>query len=478
MGVYQTARSEFLRPNFFNPYFLFLAVTLSGLLSYVAQQILFDGSGIYFLYLLMLIQVTPFLIQFGKQRFNFLGFTLFNHFFCYSVPKYNHIRSIPRIDEIFPESILAVKELTICTLILAVSYYLFKYFIFYSFIEREKYQLLSLSRFQLIAVAFYVIGMPLFIDYLPAWALIFHFAAIAADMVLLMCSHSPQHERLSVFLRIGVFVSAVLYFIKTGMLTMVGNLAGYLFVAACLRRQYKILFIPVILTVLGSAIQVVKAPYRAAIWTNPYITYSERLELLGGLLYTQYVMKEDTSQDDSMNPELADKKEVGDSLLHGFSRLGDDSLERVLAMTPSVVPFWEGSSYESIPYLMIPRVLWPDKPSRHVWNKWGKTYGVLSEDDNATSVSFGYFAEAYMNFGFGGMYLIGIAMGFIIAATERLSFYFLKGYFYFTFMAFLMPVMTYATDLGSVIQSILIVSSVLFVFRKQFIRMALKDDYS
>ena len=473
--MYQTARSEFFKPSFFSPYFLLLAVVLSGLLSYTAQQILFEGSGIYYLYLLMLIQATPFLIQFGKQRFNFLGFTLFNHFFCYSIPKLNQLKSISQIEQIFPASILAVKELIICTLILAVSYYTFKLFIFYSFVERERYQLLTLSRFQLIVVAFYVIGMPLFIDYLPAWALIFHFAAIAADMVLLMCSHSPHHERLSVLLRIGVFISAVLYFIKTGMLTMVGNLAGYLFVAACLRRQYKILFIPVILTLLGSAIQVVKASYRQAIWNNPTISYSERFDILGGLLYTQYVIKEDVDDPES---SVVETKEVGDSLLHGFSRLGDDSLERVLAMTPSVVPFWEGSSYESIPYLVIPRVLWPDKPSRHVWNKWGKTYGVLSSDDNQTSVSFGYFAEAYMNFGYGGMYLMGIIMGFIIAATERLSYYFLRGYFYFTFMAFLMPVMTYATDLGSVLQSILIVSSVLFVFRKQFRKMALKDDYS
>ena len=83
-----------------------------------------------------------------------------------------------------------------------------------------------------------------------------------------------------------------------------------------------------------------------------------------------------------------------------------------------------------------------------------------------------------MNFGYMGMYICGIVMGLIISAVERLSYYFLKGYFYFAFMAFLMPVMSYATDLGSIIQSILIVSSVLFLFRKQFLKMALKDDYS
>lgn len=476
--MYHTARREFFNPSIFSPYFLFLIVFIFGATTFVVQKILFENEGIYFLYLLMLIQATPFLVQFGKQNFNYIGFTLFNHFFCYSIPKLNQIKNIERVDQIFPESILAIKELIICTLILAASYYTFRLFIFYSFVQREKFQYLSLSRLQLVLVASYVIGMPVFMDFLPSWALIFHFAAIAADMVLLMCAHSPHNERWSYLLRIGVFISAILYFVKTGMLTMVGNLAGYLFIAACLQRKYRILFIPVVLTLVGSAVQVVKMPYRQAIYSNPGLSYSDRMEVLGGLLYTQYIGDDTVIGEEEDYTESLEKREVGDALLHGFSRLGDDSMERVLSWTPTIVPFWEGASYESIPYLFIPRVIWPDKPSRHVWNKYGKTYGVLSDDDNQTSVGFSYFAEGYMNFGFAGMYLVAIIMGLVIAATERLSYYFLKGYFYFTFMAFLMPVMTYATDLGSVLQSIMIVSAVLFVFRKQFLKMALKDDYS
>jgi hypothetical protein len=79
--VYQVARREFFNPSIFSPYFLLLIVLLVGLATYLAHQLLFVGSGIYYLYLLMIIQVTPFLIQFGKQKFNFIGFTLFNHFF-------------------------------------------------------------------------------------------------------------------------------------------------------------------------------------------------------------------------------------------------------------------------------------------------------------------------------------------------------------------------------------------------------------
>ena len=477
--MYASARREFFNPSFFTWYFIGACVALVGALTYVTHQILFTGTGVSYLYLLMIIQITPFLIALGQQKYNFISFTLFNHLLCYSIPKLNQMSNIFKVDDLFPEAIASIQELIICTTIMAVSYYFFRLFMFYSFVEREKYQLLSLSRLQLIVVSFYVIGVPVLIDYLPSWALIFHFAAVAADMVLLMSSHSPGNEKLSNLLRIGVFISAGIYFVKTGMLTMVGNLAGYLFIAACLRRQYKLLLIPLVLTLVGSAVQTVKMPFRQYIQNNPTARYSDRMEMLGALIYSEYLEGSGAGQaEEEMEADDLGKREVGESILHGFSRLGDDSIERVLAWTPSYVPFWGGSSYESLPYLFIPRVLWSDKPSRHIWNKFGRTYGILSEEDNQTSVAVNYFAEAYMNFGFSGMYVCALFMGLLIAAVERLSYYFLGGYFYFTFMAFLMPVMTYATDLGSIIQSVLIVGSVLYLFRKQFLKMALRDDYS
>ena len=65
-----------------------------------------------------------------------------------------------------------------------------------------------------------------------------HFATMAADMVLLLCADSPNNERLATYLRFGVFLSTMWYFLNTGMLTMVGNLAGYFFIAACLQKKY------------------------------------------------------------------------------------------------------------------------------------------------------------------------------------------------------------------------------------------------
>ncbi|NBY19143.1 O-antigen polysaccharide polymerase Wzy [bacterium] len=153
-------------------------------------------------------------------------------------------------------------------------------------------------------------------------------------------------------------------------------------------------------------------------------------------------------------------------------------MEVVLEKTPKEVPFWQGESYSALPFIFIPRFLWPDKPSRHIWNLYGRTYGIIGKDDYQTSVGVSYLAEAYMNYGFVGMYTVAFLMGLLIAFVERLSYYFLGGYYYFTFMCFLMPVMTYASDLTSIINSIFVVSAVLIIFRSQFKKMARADDYT
>ena len=89
-----------------------------------------------------------------------------------------------------------------------------------------------------------------------------------------------------------------------------------------------------------------------------------------------------------------------------------------------------------------------------------------------------FIAEGYMNFGYAGMYWVSVFFGFLVAVVERLSYYFMRGYFYFTFMVFLMPVMYYGNDLTSIVNSVVIVACVLILFRNQIRKMALKDEYS
>ena len=426
------------------------------------------------LYLLMLIQFTPFAVAFCRQQFDYISFVLFNHLVTYSVAKLNAVTNVTGLGGLYPETVMAINELMFCTVLMTAAYYVSRQFLFYRFVEKEKYQMLSLNVKQLIFVAGYVISVPIFIRELPSMALAFHFAAMAADMVLLLCSNSPGRERLAFWLRIGAFVSAIWYFLATGFLSMIGNLAGYLFITGCLRKSVRALAVPVFLAILASAVQTVKASYRTALYENWDASITQKASVLGTLIWAQYFNDEIQLDEEEDRPEDKEK----DGLLHGFNRVGDDSLERVLTMTPSQVPFWEGETYASIPYMFIPRVLWPDKPTRHFWNKFGRTYGYLGEEDESTSVAVNYFAEGFMNFGYTGMYAVAVFMGFFIALVERLSYYFLKGYFYFTFVCFLMPLMAYAIDLTSVVNAVIIQLGVLTLFRTQFVKMARRDEYS
>lgn len=461
---------------FMNAYTIFVLIVFVGVVNFLIYDSWSSNTTMSKLYLLMAIQLVPFVVCFTRQHFDYLAFVMFNHFFTFSVGKLNQLTLNFNVNELYPAAARAVEELTICTVLIIVSYYFFRQFLFYRFIEKEKFQLLSLTRIQLIVVATYVICVPLFLYSLPSWLITLHFATMAADMVLLLCSHSPGNEYLARYLRLGVAFSTVWYFLSTGFLTMVGNLAGYIFIASCLQRKYKQLILPIILGVVACLVQNVKTDYRKAIYDDSSMKVSDRLELLGTLMYVKYA--EDVELDQDTNPDEVNETTLGQSVSNGFGRAGDDSLEIVLEKTPKEVPFWDGESYAALPFIFVPRFLWPDKPSRHIWNKFGRTYGIIGQDDYQTSVGVSFIAEGFMNYGYVGMYTVAFIMGLLIAFTERLSYYFLGGYYYFTFMCFLMPVMTYASDLTSIINSIFVIAAVLIIFKIQFQKMARADDYS
>jgi hypothetical protein len=80
---------------------------------------------------------------------------------------------------------------------------------------------------------------------------------------------------------------------------------------------------------------------------------------------------------------------------------------------PVQKPYLYGESYVDIPALFIPRLFWPDKPSSLLANIRLAKYFNLVSDEGAFSVSiaFGPLAEAYINFGYFGVGLLGILMG-------------------------------------------------------------------
>lgn len=90
-------------------------------------------------------------------------------------------------------------------------------------------------------------------------------------------------------------------------------------------------------------------------------------------------------------------------------------LSMVAEYTPSRQPHLYGETYRDIPAQFVPRFFWPEKPRVHVSTHRLSTYYGLQDEraTETTTISFGYRAEAWANFGFYGMALIGLFFGWV-----------------------------------------------------------------
>jgi hypothetical protein len=90
----------------------------------------------------------------------------------------------------------------------------------------------------------------------------------------------------------------------------------------------------------------------------------------------------------------------------------------VIDMTPSVVPYQYGALYSYLGVTLVPRFLWPNKPSVNDANQFYQVaYGLTAEDDLAqTSIAAGTLTEGYISFSWPGamgiMFLLGIFFDF------------------------------------------------------------------
>lgn len=90
---------------------------------------------------------------------------------------------------------------------------------------------------------------------------------------------------------------------------------------------------------------------------------------------------------------------------------------------PEVKPYLHGQSYADIPALVIPRFIWPDKPSSLMANiRLGMHFGLVDPDSPFTvSIAFGMISEAYLNFGVIGPPLLGLLTGLFFKRIAMLS---------------------------------------------------------
>jgi hypothetical protein len=90
---------------------------------------------------------------------------------------------------------------------------------------------------------------------------------------------------------------------------------------------------------------------------------------------------------------------------------------------PESVPYLNGATISIIPKLLVPRVLWPDKPRTHEGQVMLNVHFGRQDLESAqrTYINWGMLAEAYANFGMAGPALLGAALGTLLTLVTRAS---------------------------------------------------------
>lgn len=91
--------------------------------------------------------------------------------------------------------------------------------------------------------------------------------------------------------------------------------------------------------------------------------------------------------------------------------------------SPEHVPYLNGQTIFLIPKLLIPRVLWPDKPRTHEGQvilsiHYGRQDYLATL---TTYIEWGMLTEAYANYGYTGIILLGVSLGLLFGYITRLT---------------------------------------------------------
>jgi len=81
-----------------------------------------------------------------------------------------------------------------------------------------------------------------------------------------------------------------------------------------------------------------------------------------------------------------------------------------------------GDSYISIPALLVPRLLWPEKPTALAANDQLMIHlGLVNPDNITVNIAFGLPTEAYVNWGFIGVGIVGLFLGILYKNISLLA---------------------------------------------------------
>lgn len=104
-----------------------------------------------------------------------------------------------------------------------------------------------------------------------------------------------------------------------------------------------------------------------------------------------------------------------------FERLNEAATVSALMNTvPSVAPYKYGETYLPMVTWIVPRFVWPDKPTFQFFNDIGRETGLIAPNDYQTTVVYTLIGELYLDFGYLGvplgMLVLGIAYRWLYQA--------------------------------------------------------------
>ncbi len=91
------------------------------------------------------------------------------------------------------------------------------------------------------------------------------------------------------------------------------------------------------------------------------------------------------------------------------------------SLTPSVIPYQFGETYSFFAVAIIPRIVWPDKPTVGSANNfYAVTYGITTEEGvERTTFGVSLLGEAFINFGWLGPIFIMMFQGIILSLLQH-----------------------------------------------------------
>jgi hypothetical protein len=98
-----------------------------------------------------------------------------------------------------------------------------------------------------------------------------------------------------------------------------------------------------------------------------------------------------------------------------FERVNEAATVAALRATvPSIIDYKYGQTYLPMVTWLIPRLIWPDKPTFQYFNEIGRESGLIKYDNYETAVVYTSLGELYLNFGDVGVLLGMLAIGMLV----------------------------------------------------------------